>query len=428
MSGINYKLCCLYNSDYGKCGPFLRNRIEKEGLVSPRELGSCTESHFQQLQLIQVVLSDFKWSERDLIESRIRRSLHDSEVICEYHRNSLGISWKQPTRCLHNDHEKPNRGKKSPATSPAPFALVNSMNKRKPFSFIVGGRLCYKHRLEEYNSIGATPVTEPFVPDDVVDASDEYVPPVPYIPPSVEASASESHAKLTQILQISPGFRIKKTPISKLASNTRRGIKRKFKQANQEFNRRFAESIAPGQGEELLQLVNESSESDEEDTSPPDSIKPYLETYENSDSKGKLIVLSIICNEYSKESLMSYFGCSRYKIDLARRLKARTEGVKYASKEPYKRNRINTEKLEDFIRFLFASDVLQDVAYGVTTIHFDDNSKETIPHAVLQTTYTHAISLYKDICKETSFVPLSDSTLWKILNTLKPSQRKSLSV
>ena len=143
--------------------------------------------------------------------------------------------------------------------------------------------------------------------------------------------------------------------------------------------------------------MNESSEPEDEDITPPDSIKPYLETYENSDSKGKLIVLSIICNEYSKETLMSYFGCSRYKIDLARSLKARTEGVRYASKEPFKRNKINGDKLEDFIRFLFASGVLQDVAYGVTTIQFDDGSKETIPHAVLKTTYTHAISLYKDI-------------------------------
>ena len=33
MSKIDYKLCCLYNSEYGKCGSFLRDRVEKEGIV-----------------------------------------------------------------------------------------------------------------------------------------------------------------------------------------------------------------------------------------------------------------------------------------------------------------------------------------------------------------------------------------------------------
>ena len=149
MSKIDYKLCCLYNSEYGKCGSFLRDRVEKEGLVSPRDLDANTESHIQQLKLEPVVLKDFRWNQKELIESRIRRTLSDSQKICEYHRNSQGIAWKQPTICLHDDHEKPKRGKTGPATSLAPFSIVNSMNKRKPFSFILGGRLCCKHRLEE---------------------------------------------------------------------------------------------------------------------------------------------------------------------------------------------------------------------------------------------------------------------------------------
>ena len=88
---------------------------------------------------------------------------------------------------------------------------------------------------------------------------------------------------------------------------------------------------------------------------------------------------------------------------------------------------MNSDKVEDFVSFLFSSGLLQDVAYGVTNIKFDDGSKETIPHAILTTTYSHVISLYKDLCAEINFTPLSDSSLWRILRALKPSQRKSLS-
>ena len=125
------------------------------------------------------------------------------------------------------------------------------------------------------------------------------------------------------MLEISPGFRVTKTPVSQLTSNTKRGLQRKFRQANLEFQRRFAESSAPGQGAELLKLVNESSSSDEEDADiVPDDLKALLAPYENSNGQGKLIILSLIGSSHSRETIMSCFGCTRYKVDMARKLKA----------------------------------------------------------------------------------------------------------
>ena len=68
--------------------------------------------------------------------------------------------------------------------------------------------------------------------------------------------------------------------------------------------------------------------------------------------------------------------------------------------EKFKRNRLNQEKSEHFLQFLFSSGILQDVAYGVTKLKFDDNTKLTILHLVPKTKYSHAISFYKDVCEE----------------------------
>ena len=69
---------------------------------------------------------------------------------------------------------------------------------------------------------------------------------------------------------------------------------------------------------------------------------------------------------------------------------------------------------------------MQDVAYGVTNLKFDSGDTQNIPHAILQSKFSHTITSYQNICKELDYTSLPDSTLLKILRSLKPSQRKSL--
>ena len=75
---------------------------------------------------------------------------------------------------------------------------------------------------------------------------------------------------------------------------------------------------------------------------------------------------------------------------------------------------------------MFSSGLLQDVAYGVSKIKYDSGDTQTVPHTVLTTKYSHTIQLYLDLCKEVNYIPVSESTLWRILKALKPSQRRSL--
>ena len=71
--------------------------------------------------------------------------------------------------------------------------------------------------------------------------------------------------------------------------------------------------------------------------------------------------------------------------------------------------------------------MLKDVAYGIANLKYSTGETPTIPHAVITASCKHIILYYlQRYCQENQFIPLSQSTLYKILKELKPSQRKSL--
>ena len=50
----------------------------------------------------------------------------------------------------------------------------------------------------------------------------------------------------------------------------------------------------------------------------------------------------------------------------------------------------------------------------------------SLAQAILTTKYSHTIAFYKESSRESQYAPLSDSSLWRILHAINPSQRKSL--
>ena len=99
---------------------------------------------------------------------------------------------------------------------------------------------------------------------------------------------------------------------------------------------------------------------------------------------------------------------------------------KLPQKVPFKRNRFNMTKCEHFLEYIFANGFLQDTAFGSRKLKFDSNEKQEIPRAILTSKFSHVIGTYLNACKRTCFDPVSESTLWKILREIKPSQQKSL--
>ena len=90
------------------------------------------------------------------------------------------------------------------------------------------------------------------------------------------------------------------------------------------------------------------------------------------------------------------------------------------------RSRVPQEKIEHFLEFLLLSALLQDVAYGISNIKFENGERQEVSNAILTMQYNHTISYYKKFCLDIGYEPISDSSSWRILKEINPSPRKAL--
>ena len=184
---------------------------------------------------------------------------------------------------------------------------------------------------------------------------------------SILEKSNESSKLLTENLETSPMvFQVKRKRVTELSSSTKSYYQRKFKRAKQQLKEKFAEAAASGQEKDfLLHILGSSSESDEVEE-VGDDILEMVSVHQNSDSISQISILSLINHEkYCKQNVMSLFGCSKYKVDLARKSKQQNAGLLKVQKETFTRNRLNFNKCEHFLDFIFSNGLLQDTAYGV---------------------------------------------------------------
>ena len=141
-----------------------------------------------------------------------------------------------------------------------------------------------------------------------------------------------------------------------------------------------------------------------------------------------MVILSLLDQSFSKNDIMKIFNCTKYRIDFARKWRDshQGKGLCIPEKKKFIRHHFDFNKSEHFLDFIFSSGMLQDAAYGVTKVKYDSGDEQKVAHAILTTKFTHAIAFYIESCKITDFSPLSESSLWKILHAITPSQRKSL--
>lgn len=90
------------------------------------------------------------------------------------------------------------------------------------------------------------------------------------------------------------------------------------------------------------------------------------------------------------------------------------------------KNRLDIDKCKHFLTWLYESGSLGDLAYGTTKGRYSSGVKSYIPKPILTGLRTHAIANYLDFCNHTNTKTLSRTSLFKVLNLLKPSQRHSL--
>ena len=87
---------------------------------------------------------------------------------------------------------------------------------------------------------------------------------------------------------------------------------------------------------------------------------------------------------------------------------------------------VSPEKLDHFLTFITSGQVIQDLPFGEKTLKLSSGTKVTVPNVVRTLIPEQVVQQYTTYCKETSFVPMSRSSLCRVLSVCSASVRKSL--
>ena len=438
-----YKDCCFYAKNV--CGSWKHGRVLLEGLINLIEIEKNTLDDFFRNNLHSKEWKNCQWNEKKLIENRAGLFLSAADKICQYHRFTFGTHWQPSKLCVHDDHKGQKTRKKGPKTYTMPLPYVNELNNQSPFECKVGSKMCRNHLMDlkrvmdekkrlidekkraeeaEKSANESSFLDNSLENESITDHDESFQPQGALLNESADENfeAVQNLCSTFCVTPVKSRFGITK-PLEDLSSTQLGYFKRKREEFVSAAASFFDASVAPGQNADAVKSILNLSE----ENSLSDDMKYLVECYERSDSFGKMAILSTVNHDdYSKENIMEIFGCSRYKVDQARKMKSREKGVNRPENTKFRRTRLNAEKAEHFIQFLFSSGLMQDVAYGATTIKFDSGDSQSVPHAILQSKFSHTIRFYLDVCENIGFAALSESSLWRILRAIKPSQRKSL--
>ena len=190
------------------------------------------------------------------------------------------------------------------------------------------------------------------------------------------------------------------------------------------------EVIAPNAKDDLFQaLSKQSSRESKDDLSKELSV--LMTAYRDAPTKSvKLQILSLYAYRFSTEKLMRYHEpyepVTRWQIKQARKhAKEKGPGIPQ-EKTVHHRIRLPMAKVDHFIDFVNRPYFYQDVAYGTRVIKLETGEKLAMPNVVRTVTRTTMINQYLQYCDEERFSPLSNQTLYKILEVREASQRRSL--
>ncbi|VDI36918.1 Hypothetical predicted protein, partial [Mytilus galloprovincialis] len=193
--------------------------------------------------------------------------------------------------------------------------------------------------------------------------------------------------------------------------------------------------IAPGQSSKLLDLLVEdicnNNAVDKQNESKDELLNLILRLYDEADSNAlKMQLLSIISTTSlnSKSQLLELKpGMSKWKVDQSRSHATRFGvGTIQTEKTPNYRDKMDKEKLKHAMAFFLDPNFIQICSFGNKDLHFDNGDVINIPQVVRRTCHSALIHMYKTVCTEADFTPLSDSTLFKILTTCSAAKRSNL--
>lgn len=410
---------CFFYDELLDCGA--HSRSKKNGIFTSSDLDNNMVDYMSKISV--KVPETANLTEKELIANRSGKELPKDFKICAKHRFNFGIYWSLPKVCLHPHHKASN--KKCKGLRSASWETYNLICKHHPHSkFPIGGTVCPQHRdyfLRKKFSTNET--TEERKTDSNNEDSDFEIPQCSFI----ETDRNDTNSFIqTAVEGVSPVKFQLKSPIGEVSKSTVRYMKRKYAEVTENFKSTLSKKMAPEQEEEFRDVVSENSSSDSE---VDETIKEIITAFKSAQSqKMKFSILSLVNpKKYSKSEVASLFGCSQAMVKRARALREHCGSGQMATEHKIYRNRLDINKIDHFLDFLFTTDTLQDVAYGTTTIKYDCGQKHVTAHAVLTALKTHVVCDYLQFCEQIEFDGLSKSSLMRLLNSFNPSQRRFLS-
>lgn len=186
------------------------------------------------------------------------------------------------------------------------------------------------------------------------------------------------------------------------------------------------EEIAP-QSAEILLSCFQSSKEDERDIDST-LMEVLVECYNNAGQwSTRRQILSIMADKVSFKAIKTWIpNLTRYRFNIARHhrlLHGRGSVVPPASNT---RMQVSTLKLEHFLTFITSAYIMQDLPFGEKTLKLSSNTEIKIPNVVRTMIPEQIVQQYQNYCHEAGFLPMSRSTLCRILKVCSASVRKSL--
>ena len=122
--------------------------------------------------------------------------------------------------------------------------------------------------------------------------------------------------------------------MAELSEWTKYHFQKGYNKAQEKLKLKSASVAAPVLSSDFIKsIINETDISFKQDRKILEDLKNLIQIYEKSDTLEKIVILSIADhNKYSKDTIMKYFHCTKYKVDQARKLKSLANGLEIPKK------------------------------------------------------------------------------------------------
>lgn len=179
---------------------------------------------------------------------------------------------------------------------------------------------------------------------------------------------------------------------------------------------------------DVLRRQLSSDEDSDEETVDNTLMEALSKCYQAASSwETRRQILSIMADKVRYSKLLKFIpGLTKYRFTEAKR-----HCLTYGRGEPVSsvrvaRTDVTTLQIEHFITFITSSHVVQDLPFGERSITLSNKETIKIPNVVRMMIPERVVKQYLAFCDESSFKPLSRSTLLRILSVCPASTRKSL--